>query len=439
MVPAPGQGCLAIQCRADDDGRSALLDCSITRRRASGPGRRTRPDVAARRRLRAARSARLRRDRGDASAWPRASRSPDGDRRPAARPPRRARPGERVADDRAASCASRRRRSRSWPSARGQPSVTARAAARAHGPGDAAGRSVGVTGQRPRPLGRARDRRAGDPDRAGRSAAPPSPRRCATWRRGVRVDRADQPGHGRDADDRLAAAARRPREGRRDRRGHRGGVRRWARRDPDLRAARRSPPTGSRARSPAARAACCARAPTSPPRASRMRSPRRDGRRPGSTPTARRMPRSLPAEARDALRAGEVDAVTFTSASTVRGFVGALGDGQGRPEGRCIGPVTAREARAHGLTVHAVARPHTIEAWSRRWSECSRRAAADARPRRRAAPGGCCRRRASRSAHRRSRARTSHRITFGNSLGFSRPSTWSTAVPGHLAGVQRAA
>jgi uroporphyrinogen-III synthase/uroporphyrinogen III methyltransferase/synthase len=27
----------------------------------------------------------------------------------------------------------------------------------------------------------------------------------------------------------------------------------------------------------------------------------------------------------------------------------------------CIGPVTAKEARAHGLTVHAVARPHTME------------------------------------------------------------------------------
>jgi uroporphyrinogen-III synthase len=27
----------------------------------------------------------------------------------------------------------------------------------------------------------------------------------------------------------------------------------------------------------------------------------------------------------------------------------------------CIGPVTAREARARGLTVHAVANPHTIE------------------------------------------------------------------------------
>ena len=74
-----------------------------------------------------------------------------------------------------------------------------------------------------------------------------------------------------------------------------------------------------------------------------------------------RMPRSLPAEARAALRAGEVDAVTFTSASTVRGFVGALGAVKGSPKVVAIGPVTAREARTHGLHVHAVASPHTIE------------------------------------------------------------------------------
>ena len=73
-----------------------------------------------------------------------------------------------------------------------------------------------------------------------------------------------------------------------------------------------------------------------------------------------RMPRSLPAEARAALRRGEVDAVTFTSASTVRGFVRALGAVKGSPKLVAIGPVTAREAREHGLHVHAVASPHTI-------------------------------------------------------------------------------
>jgi uroporphyrinogen-III synthase len=73
-----------------------------------------------------------------------------------------------------------------------------------------------------------------------------------------------------------------------------------------------------------------------------------------------RMPERLPAEAREALARGEVDAITFSSASTVRGFVGAVGDVRGEPKVVCIGPVTSREARAHGLPVHAVARPHTV-------------------------------------------------------------------------------
>ena len=74
-----------------------------------------------------------------------------------------------------------------------------------------------------------------------------------------------------------------------------------------------------------------------------------------------RFPRSLPKDAGDALRRGDVDAVTFTSASTVRGFVRALGAVKGAPKVVCIGPVTAKAAREHGLTVHAVAKPHTVE------------------------------------------------------------------------------
>lgn len=70
---------------------------------------------------------------------------------------------------------------------------------------------------------------------------------------------------------------------------------------------------------------------------------------------------SLPREARDAFRGGEVDAVTFTSASTVRGFVSALGAASGTPKVVCIGPVTAAAARAAGLRPAAVARPHTVE------------------------------------------------------------------------------
>lgn len=74
-----------------------------------------------------------------------------------------------------------------------------------------------------------------------------------------------------------------------------------------------------------------------------------------------RTPRSLPLAARRALADGRVDAITFTSASTVRGFVGAVGVVRGDPKVVCIGPVTAREARTRGLRVSAVAKPHTIE------------------------------------------------------------------------------
>ncbi len=68
----------------------------------------------------------------------------------------------------------------------------------------------------------------------------------------------------------------------------------------------------------------------------------------------------LPVDVRRALDGGRVDAITFTSASTVRGFVAAAGPIRG-PEVVCIGPVTAEEARAAGLAVDAVANPHTIE------------------------------------------------------------------------------
>ena len=70
---------------------------------------------------------------------------------------------------------------------------------------------------------------------------------------------------------------------------------------------------------------------------------------------------SLPRESRDAFRRGDVDAVTFTSASTVRGFVSALGAAKGAPKVVCIGPVTARAARDVGLRPAAVANPHTID------------------------------------------------------------------------------
>ena len=77
--------------------------------------------------------------------------------------------------------------------------------------------------------------------------------------------------------------------------------------------------------------------------------------------------RTLPAdegaaEMAERLAAGEVDAVTFASSSAVRNFRAAL------PESdlagclvACIGPETAKTARALGYRVDAVAEPHTVE------------------------------------------------------------------------------
>ncbi len=135
--------------------------------------------------------------------------------------------------------------------------------------------------------------------------------------------------------------------------------RRWARRDPDLVPATFTTAGLARAFPRGSRRVLCARADIAPPGLEDALAAK------GWSPTRvdayrTRMPRSLPEEARAALRHGEVDAVTFTSASTVRGFVGALGAVKGSPKVVCIGPVTAREARAHGLVVHAVARPHTM-------------------------------------------------------------------------------
>ena len=70
-----------------------------------------------------------------------------------------------------------------------------------------------------------------------------------------------------------------------------------------------------------------------------------------------RIAESPPPPAAAALREGRVDAVTFTSPSTVEGFV-RLAEGP-RPPAVCIGPVTAETARRAGLEVAAEGRPHT--------------------------------------------------------------------------------
>jgi uroporphyrinogen III methyltransferase / synthase len=68
---------------------------------------------------------------------------------------------------------------------------------------------------------------------------------------------------------------------------------------------------------------------------------------------------------RELLAAGSLDAVTFTSGSTVKSFVSLLDPDQlagiaGRVTVACIGPVTADEARAAGLPVDVLAREATI-------------------------------------------------------------------------------
>lgn len=59
---------------------------------------------------------------------------------------------------------------------------------------------------------------------------------------------------------------------------------------------------------------------------------------------------------------GSADAVTFTSASSVRNFAAALAPGTPVPPvAVAIGPITAREARGLGIDVTAEAAPHTLD------------------------------------------------------------------------------
>ena len=62
--------------------------------------------------------------------------------------------------------------------------------------------------------------------------------------------------------------------------------------------------------------------------------------------------------------ASTIDAVTFTSSSTVQHFVQMFEAPLsviGAALVACIGPVTAQTARACGLPIHVIAHPHTVE------------------------------------------------------------------------------
>lgn len=84
-------------------------------------------------------------------------------------------------------------------------------------------------------------------------------------------------------------------------------------------------------------------------------------------------PAHAPTEVLAAVREGRVDAVTFTSSSTVRNLATLLGGDLSALHGAkvvCIGPVTAQTAREYGLEPDAVAEPHTVEALLTALREC---------------------------------------------------------------------
>jgi len=68
-------------------------------------------------------------------------------------------------------------------------------------------------------------------------------------------------------------------------------------------------------------------------------------------------------EVLERVRGGVVDAITFTSSSTVDNFCDAVGPigSESQPHVVSIGPVTSASARARGLRVDAEAEPHTID------------------------------------------------------------------------------
>ena len=166
----------------------------------------------------------------------------------------------------------------------------------------------------------------------------------------------------RDAGVAAGVPGRRPREGGGDRRRDGQGVPRGGRGGAPTSCRRRSPRRVWRGRSRAATGGCSARGPTSPPPGWRMRSRRRAGPRSASTPTAPGWRGRFP---RTRGRRSATERST-PSRSPARRRCAGSSERLGRwsaatPKVVSIGPVTAREARAHGLRVSAVARPHTIE------------------------------------------------------------------------------
>ena len=68
------------------------------------------------------------------------------------------------------------------------------------------------------------------------------------------------------------------------------------------------------------------------------------------------------AETLACVRGGDVDAITFTSSSTVNNFCDAVGDlPEPQPLVVSIGPITSKTAKERGLRVDAEAAEHTID------------------------------------------------------------------------------
>ncbi len=175
------------------------------------------------------------------------------------------------------------------------------------------------------------------------------------------LDHVDQPGHRRRPLVETPRTRGRPSEGGGDRRRHRRCVRRVG--GPGGRPApRRLHHCGTRPGIPERRGAgpVCARRYRSRGIRGRTRG-RRVGLRSASTPTVRSYPGHC--RRRRARRSGRARSTPSRSRAhrPCEDSSGRSGPVRGAPRVVCIGPVTAAAAREHGLTVHAVARPHTVE------------------------------------------------------------------------------
>ena len=74
----------------------------------------------------------------------------------------------------------------------------------------------------------------------------------------------------------------------------------------------------------------------------------------------RTLPVAPDPQALDELKQG-VDAILFTSSSTVRNFVDLAGRDTCHAIIACIGPITAQTARDLGLHVHVIATEYTVD------------------------------------------------------------------------------